>query len=81
MVHNKECCWFRDFGRYKFYECAYKHVKKRTLKTDQDDISKIIKTLEEQIKKREDKESLQTEKSNNIQKQQKETALEEKVRV
>ena len=54
---------------------------KRTLKTDMDDISKKIKTPEEQIKKKEDEESLQTEKINNIQKQQRETALEQKVRV
>ena len=40
----KKCVWFRDFGRCKFHKCSYKHVKKRTIKSDFDDISnKIIK--------------------------------------
>ena len=31
--HRKKCCWIRDLDQYKPVECAYKQIKKRTLKT------------------------------------------------
>ena len=79
--HPKECIWFRDFGRCKFYKCSYKHVKKRTLKRDFDDMSKKIQKLEEQIMIKEAEEIVQQNMVNNIEKNQKELILEERVRV
>ena len=57
----KECYWFREFGRCKFYICAHKHVKQRIVKSDIYEISKKIKKLEERIKVKETEEIIQTE--------------------
>ena len=79
--HPKECLWFRDFGRCKFFKCAYKHLKKRTIESDFDDITKKIKILEAQIKNKETEENVQAEIVNNLERKQRENILEERVRV
>ena len=79
--HPKECIWFRDFGRCKFYKCSYKHVKKRTIKSDIDDISNKIKKLEGLIRVKEKEEMIQTEVVKNLEKNEREIVLEERVRV
>ena len=42
-THPKECLLLSDFGRCKFSEWAYKHVKKIIIKSAIDDITKNIK--------------------------------------
>ena len=57
----------------------YKHIKKRTLKAGTDDKSKKIEVLEKQIKMKESEETLQPERMNHIQKQDRENIFEERV--
>ena len=64
-----------------FMNVLYKHIKKITLKADTDYKSKKNEILEKQIKMKESEETLQTERMNHIQKQDRENVFEERVRV
>ena len=60
--------------------CLQTH-KEKNLENNMDEISKKIKILEEQIKVKENEESLQAERVSNFMKQDREKALEERVKV
>ena len=52
------CTYFRNYGKCKFYFCAYKHVKTKKVYDDindmvkeKDDINKKLENIEEQLRK------------------------------
>ena len=79
MRHPKECMWYRYFDRCKFSDCAYKLIIKRNLKNYMELIAEKIKMIGGQIKIKDTEEIVQMQKVNDLEKSEKETAIQEKV--